>query len=349
MAGGREHSLLELLGVLECIIGAAVPPRHVEWRPGDVRHSRADASAAEADLGWATKMTFDEGLARAVAWSARHNPAVAVGVAALGGPPGHQSAWSRGENERMASGGQIVPVAVARWLWLITLGSVAWIAAWGLDVAHRDRPLSWARGIDGTLHQVSGPLRHVARQFSNLGRPDSPDRFVVIAVVVVTVCVVGRSRAALIASAISLVGQLILVEVIVKPIVDTRMGVPGDSLSYPSGTTATATCLGTLVVLLIGRSAGPLHLRMPRKLRWCLALLGVLAAATVSVSVIVVGAHTVTDVIGAVPLGVTLTLLVGVCVDRAGDLIKARQRTPAEKQSTVGALGHPEPSPTADQ
>jgi UDP-glucose 4-epimerase len=70
VAAGREHSLLDLLAVLERLLEVSVPPRHVEPRPGDVRHSRADAAAAEADLGWRAGVPFDEGLARTVEWFA---------------------------------------------------------------------------------------------------------------------------------------------------------------------------------------------------------------------------------------------------------------------------------------
>ena len=39
-----------------------------EPRPGDVRHSRADASAAARDLGFRTRVGLAEGLERTVDW-----------------------------------------------------------------------------------------------------------------------------------------------------------------------------------------------------------------------------------------------------------------------------------------
>jgi UDP-glucose 4-epimerase len=68
VAGGRERSLLDLLAVLRGILGVDIPARHVEPRPGDVRRSLADLTAARVDLGWGPSVVFEEGLARTVAW-----------------------------------------------------------------------------------------------------------------------------------------------------------------------------------------------------------------------------------------------------------------------------------------
>jgi UDP-glucose 4-epimerase len=69
IAGGGEHTVLELVAALEAIMGADAQTVHVDARPGDVRRSRADCSAATADLGWSPHIGFTEGLARTVAWS----------------------------------------------------------------------------------------------------------------------------------------------------------------------------------------------------------------------------------------------------------------------------------------
>jgi len=63
VAVGGEHSLLEVLDTLSQIMGTSVPPQHTDPRPGDVRHSRADISAAVHDLGWAPHTTLADGLA----------------------------------------------------------------------------------------------------------------------------------------------------------------------------------------------------------------------------------------------------------------------------------------------
>lgn len=68
IAGGREQSLLEMLDILRSTIGADVEPNHVDARPGDVRHSSADLSAAKADLGYDPQVPLADGLARTVAY-----------------------------------------------------------------------------------------------------------------------------------------------------------------------------------------------------------------------------------------------------------------------------------------
>jgi UDP-glucose 4-epimerase len=72
VAGGQETSLLELLAALRRILGVDIPARHVEPRPGDVRRSQADCTAAAADLGWHPAVGFQQGLARTVAGSTKN-------------------------------------------------------------------------------------------------------------------------------------------------------------------------------------------------------------------------------------------------------------------------------------
>jgi UDP-glucose 4-epimerase len=71
VAGGSEHSLLELLDALQALIGTSVAPAHTEPRPGDVRHTRADVSAARDAIAFTAEVPFSEGLARTVDWFLR--------------------------------------------------------------------------------------------------------------------------------------------------------------------------------------------------------------------------------------------------------------------------------------
>jgi nucleoside-diphosphate-sugar epimerase len=70
VAGGSERSLLDILEILSEILGVDVEPTHTEPRAGDVRHSFADTSAAQADLGWAPAVDFADGLRATVDWFA---------------------------------------------------------------------------------------------------------------------------------------------------------------------------------------------------------------------------------------------------------------------------------------
>ncbi len=71
VAGGVAESLLELLGVLTRILGVEVEPVHTAPRPGDVRHTCADPTAAARDLGFHCEVGFEAGLRKTVDWFAR--------------------------------------------------------------------------------------------------------------------------------------------------------------------------------------------------------------------------------------------------------------------------------------
>ena len=49
-------------------LGTALAPRHTGPRRGDVRHSLADISQAQAMLGYEVKVDFEQGLRRVITW-----------------------------------------------------------------------------------------------------------------------------------------------------------------------------------------------------------------------------------------------------------------------------------------
>ena len=68
IARGEQTSLLDLLDSLASTMGVEAKRDHVDPRPGDVRHSRADIAAAGADLGFSPGVDFTTGIARTVEW-----------------------------------------------------------------------------------------------------------------------------------------------------------------------------------------------------------------------------------------------------------------------------------------
>jgi UDP-glucose 4-epimerase len=68
IAAGKPASLLDLLRILGELLDVTPNPDFVDPRPGDVRHSQADASAAAADLGFECRVDLHEGLQRTVEW-----------------------------------------------------------------------------------------------------------------------------------------------------------------------------------------------------------------------------------------------------------------------------------------
>jgi UDP-glucose 4-epimerase len=66
IACGRQISLNELVTDLNVLLGTQLEPEYVASRPGDVKHSRADVTRAEEDLGFRASVGFREGLRRTI-------------------------------------------------------------------------------------------------------------------------------------------------------------------------------------------------------------------------------------------------------------------------------------------
>lgn len=62
VAGGMRITVNDLARAIRDIAGAAPDPVHVPDRPGDVRHSLADLSLVQANLGYAPSRSLEEGL-----------------------------------------------------------------------------------------------------------------------------------------------------------------------------------------------------------------------------------------------------------------------------------------------
>jgi UDP-glucose 4-epimerase len=50
-------------------MGKSLAAKHADPRAGDVRYSKADISRTRKDLGYDPGVTFEEGLAKTLAWS----------------------------------------------------------------------------------------------------------------------------------------------------------------------------------------------------------------------------------------------------------------------------------------
>jgi UDP-glucose 4-epimerase len=68
IAGGASSTLLDILAILGDLLGVVPDPEFAEPRAGDVRHSRADASAAARDLEFRTRVGLADGLRLTVDW-----------------------------------------------------------------------------------------------------------------------------------------------------------------------------------------------------------------------------------------------------------------------------------------
>lgn len=60
--------LIEMIGLLNQLMGKRIEPAFLAPRPGDVRHSRASIDKARRLLGYEPVVSFEEGLARTLEW-----------------------------------------------------------------------------------------------------------------------------------------------------------------------------------------------------------------------------------------------------------------------------------------
>ncbi|MEP6655546.1 MAG: SDR family oxidoreductase [Myxococcales bacterium] len=68
VARGEAVSINQVLDMLEQIVGRPIARRHEPARSGDVRHSRADISAAREVLNYRPLVTFAQGMHKTVDW-----------------------------------------------------------------------------------------------------------------------------------------------------------------------------------------------------------------------------------------------------------------------------------------
>lgn len=71
IAGGRRISILDLARTIMDISGREVPVRHVGPRPGDIRDSLADITAARERLQYVPEYTLRQGLEETIPWYQR--------------------------------------------------------------------------------------------------------------------------------------------------------------------------------------------------------------------------------------------------------------------------------------
>jgi UDP-glucose 4-epimerase len=66
VAGGRRISLNDLVREIGRVLGKPLDVRHVDARPGDVRHSLADIGRAKELLGFEPRVRWEDGLPRTI-------------------------------------------------------------------------------------------------------------------------------------------------------------------------------------------------------------------------------------------------------------------------------------------
>jgi len=75
IAGGSRVSIIELAEMLSGIFGVETKCIYTEPRPGDIKHSAADISAAKRELGYRLDVDLERGLRRTVEWFKKNRSA----------------------------------------------------------------------------------------------------------------------------------------------------------------------------------------------------------------------------------------------------------------------------------
>ena len=68
VAVGGRYTLMDLIAAINETLGTDIAPIHGPERAGDIRHSQADITAAQRDLGYSAAIDFGEGLRRTIGW-----------------------------------------------------------------------------------------------------------------------------------------------------------------------------------------------------------------------------------------------------------------------------------------
>lgn len=68
IACGKAVTVNEIIEVINNLLGKDVKPIYTDPRPGDVKHSLADISLAKKLIGFAPKVSFRQGLEKAIDW-----------------------------------------------------------------------------------------------------------------------------------------------------------------------------------------------------------------------------------------------------------------------------------------
>jgi membrane-associated phospholipid phosphatase len=202
----------------------------------------------------------------------------------------------------------LLPGRTRRTAVIVLVGCVALLTAGAVLGAGRSQAGPLDRGIDQWVITRLHTHLHGAFQITNLGNPTP---MITLTIIIVLACLtVRRVNGAVLAVAAALVANA-LTEVVLKPIVDERIGHPG-VLSYPSGhTTSVFTLVAVVTVLLVD----PPQTRLPGWLRLLLVILAVAVGVTVAICLIAIQFHYFTDTVGGACVATGTVLGIALLLD----------------------------------
>lgn len=202
----------------------------------------------------------------------------------------------------------LLPGSTRRAAVIVIIGCTALLTAGAVLGAGRSHAGPLDRGIDQWVIDRLRTHLNGAFQITNLGNPTP---VITLTIIIVLACLtVRRVNGAILAVSAVLVAN-VLTEVVLKPVVNERIGHPG-VLSYPSGhTTSVFTLVAVVTVLLVD----PPRTRLPGWLRLLLVILAVAVGVTVAICLIAIQFHYFTDTIGGVCVAIATVLGIALLLD----------------------------------
>lgn len=199
-----------------------------------------------------------------------------------------------------------VPPAVRRPIGVVAVLGALLVAIPAPFYAGDTGPGRIDRWVQSALDGTHPAARRVALGVDWVGEPVG--RTLVVATLATACLVLGRRRLAIAALAGTLLTSV--ATTVLKPVVERR--IHGEFLSYPSGHTAFAVTVATVVALLVidVRGLGPVGGA------WVLAGLVAFAGLTMGWAEVALGAHYPTDTFGGFGVAVAVVPVVALAVDR---------------------------------
>jgi membrane-associated phospholipid phosphatase len=210
----------------------------------------------------------------------------------------------------------LLPPRIQLRLRRIVVVSALGIVVIGAFVAGKHGPLWVEAPIDQHLIALKARLLGVC---DAIVRMSQPTHFAAIVVALLVACAAIRSLRTAILLIAAIVVELVGVEVI-KEIVRRHEGLL-PAFTYPSGHAGTAAVIGTVVILAC-QPNGPAGKSLPDRLRLALITLGVVVVVVVSLSVVILQEHYLTDALAGIALGTVITLVIAAAIDRWGGLLR---------------------------
>jgi membrane-associated phospholipid phosphatase len=214
---------------------------------------------------------------------------------------------------RLLGGPRLVPVRLRPWVAVVAIVAIACLAGFGLAARHSGGPVLFDHSVDSFLRRATSGERRGAQLLDDAGNPRV---FVTVTALVSLGLILVRDFRAALLSAASVTVAVILVERVLKPLFDRRLGdLPAPT--FPSGHSAVAVALAGSIVLAAGRQR-PLGRLLGRVGRVIVVAAVLLVACSIGMAMVVLQYHHFSDVLAGVPLGLAVSWCLAVLLDEIG-------------------------------